>query len=442
VDAKILPERSRNEILTAKQSTQEQIMSRANNPKPVRVTFRLAIFLLGLLAASHFAVIYAQDKESIAELKKSVSILLEQTKYTEAVPLLEKIVAAEPNNAEMHYYLGSSLLGLEANTRDDAAKMKLRVRARAEFIKAKELGSGAANIDAMIEAIRPDGSKPGKFSTNVEAESQMNEAEALYSRGQIDDALKAYQKALTLDPTLYHAALFSGDVYMQKGDYDQAEVWYKRAIAIDPNKETAYRYSATPLMKQKKYDEARDRYVEAYITEPYNRFSASGLTQWAQATKTSLAHPDIEVPTKVRFDEKGDVKIDLDASALMGKDDGGFAWISYGTTRSLWHKEKFRQAYPNATVYRHTLAEEVEALRSVLTMATSDKKINTSDKKIKLSPSLSKLKKLDDDGLLEPYILLARPDADIARDFPAYLKSHRDKLRRYVVEYVIKGGGN
>jgi hypothetical protein len=81
------------------------------------------------------------------------------------------------------------------------------------------------------------------------------------------------------------------------------------------------------------------------------------------------------------------------------------------------------------------LAEEVDALRSVLSTATTDKRTKN------LSPSLAKLKKLDDDGLLEAYILMARPDEGIAQDHPAYLKHNRDKLRRYVNEYVITNGG-
>src|SRR6185369_10884822 len=179
--------------------------------------------------------------------------------------------------------------------------------------------------------------------------------------------------------------------------------------AIDPNKETAYRYSATPLMKQQKIEAARDRYVEAFITEPYNRFARAGLVQWAQATQTQLAHPDIEIPTEVTFDEKGDAKVNLNASTLLGgTDDGSFAWISYGATRSGWHKEKFAKTFTNEKVYRHSLAEEADALRSVISVATADKK----DKK--LSPSLTRLKKLDEEGLLESYILLAQPDEGIA----------------------------
>jgi hypothetical protein len=59
-----------------------------------------------------------------------------------------------------------------------------------------------------------------------------------------------------------------------------------------------------------------------------------------------------------------------------------------------------------------------------------------------LSPSLIKLKKLNDEGLLEAYILLAKPDNGIAEDHPTYLKENREKLRRYTIQYVVTGGGN
>ena len=59
-----------------------------------------------------------------------------------------------------------------------------------------------------------------------------------------------------------------------------------------------------------------------------------------------------------------------------------------------------------------------------------------------LNPSLAKLKKLDSDGLLEAYILIGIPDEGIAEDFPAYLQKNRDKLRQYVLKYVLTGGGD
>jgi tetratricopeptide (TPR) repeat protein len=404
--------------------------------KLVRIAPRCAVVLFCLSAVWNTAATRAQGGDSLAELKEQAVALMQQTRYTEALPLLEKIVAAEPGNAEMHFQLGFALIGQANNTQEGPTRRDLRIRARNAFVKAKELGVKEPIVEALIQSIPSDGSPGAAFSQNAEANALMTRAEGSFAQGKFDDALKDYKRALELDPKLYHAALFSGDVFMEKGDYNQAEFWYQKAIAIDPNRETAYRYSATPLMKQGKTDEARDRYIEAFIVEPYSRFARAGLLQWGQATNTSLAHPKVDIPTRVTFDEKGDAKIDLDASALLGgKDDGSFAWISYGTTRTEWHKEKFAKTFPNEKSYRHSLPEEADALRSVITLATSDKKTKT------LSPSLAILKKLNDEGLLEAYILLALPDQGIVEDHPAYLKQNRDKLRRYMIAYVITGGG-
>lgn len=384
-----------------------------------------------------FSISQAQTDGSATEMRRRASALLKENKYTEALPLLEKVATLQPDDGEAQFFLGFALMGEAANTKDDAPRKALRIRARNAFLKAKSLGFYEPRLDAMIESLPEDGSDAEDFSSKSKANALMKEGEALFTQGKDDEALKKYQQALEVDPKLYYAALFSGDIYLQRKDYAQAETWYQKAIAIDPNIETAYRYSATPLMRQRKTTEARDRYVEAFITEPYSRFARAGLVQWAEATQTMIGHPNIDIPTNVSFDEKGNAKINLDAGALLsGKDDGSFAWISYGVARSSWRKEKFAKTFPNEKVYRHTLAEEVDALRRVISTATSDKRTKN------LSPSLAKLKKLDESGLLEAYVLLARPDEGIAQDHPAFLRQNREKLRRYVMEYVVKGGGN
>jgi tetratricopeptide (TPR) repeat protein len=391
------------------------------------------LVLAGLCVFVFFAPppAYSQTGESLAETKKRVGELVEKTNYVDALPLIEKIVKAEPTNAEMHFYLGFALIAKAGIEKDPATRKALRVRAREAFVRTKELGYTKPPVEALIGSLPPDGSDSGVFSSNIEANALMSEAEGLFGQGKLDEALENYQRALKLDPNIYEAALFSGDVFLQRGDFAQAETWYQKAIAINPNRETAYRYSATPLMKQRKTNEARDRYVEAFIVEPYNRFARGGLIQWAQATQTPLAHPKIDIPTDVTFDEKGNAKINLDVSTFSGKEDGSVAWIVYGTTRTAWRKEKFARTFPNEKDYRHSLDEEAEALRAVITSATSDQKVK------KLNPSIAKLKKLNDEGMLESYILLALADQGIARDHPPYLSKNREKLRRYILEYVI-----
>lgn len=389
-----------------------------------------------VLLLTSFSLPFAQTtNEDVPAMKQKAAALMEQQKYTEALPLLEKLAVAEPANAETRLYLGFALLAQGNNTKDVAARKALRVRARNAFLKSKELGNTEPVVEGLIQSISPDGSGGNKFSENNEANDLMTEAEALFAQGKLDDALKNYQKAIQFDPKSYEAALFSGDIYLKREDFAQAEIWYQKAIAIDPNRETAYRYSATPLMRQNKFDAARDRYVEAFISEPYSNFARNGIVNWGKATNTQLAHPNIEIPVNVTGDDKGNTKIELQDIAKSPEEDGSFAWTAYWLKRALWRNEKFGQTFPKEKAYRHSLAEEADAIRAVLSLAIGDKKVKN------LNPSIAKLKKLNDEGLLEAYILMGRPDQGIAEDHAAFLKQSRDKLRRYVVEYVVTGGG-
>jgi tetratricopeptide (TPR) repeat protein len=396
----------------------------------------IALLLAVLSTAAVSPALFAQANDDPQSLKQKIDTLVKQENYVEALPLLEKLVLIEPNDHETHLRLGFALLGKTNVTQEAETRKALRIRARAEFAKAKELGDKHPIVDALVDSIPADGSEGAAFSGNKQASALMDEAEAFFAQGKLDEALADYQKALLLDPKLYDAAVFSGDVYTNRKDWANAEIWYQKAIAIDPTREKAYRYSATPFMKQGKYDVARDRYVEAFITEPYSRFSRAGLGQWSAITKTTVGHPTIEIPGNFRLDEKGAAQIEIDPATLLGgKNDGSSAWIVYGGTRALWHKEKFAERFPAEKSYRHSLDEEADALRTVLRAAAADKQVKH------LSPSLAKLKEIDDKGLLEAYILLARPDDGIAADHPRYLAQHRDKLRRYVVDYVLTNGG-
>jgi tetratricopeptide (TPR) repeat protein len=242
-----------------------------------------------------------------------------------------------------------------------------------------------------------------------------------------------YQRALLLDPKLYEAALFAGDVYFATADQQRAAEWFARAVAIDPDRETAYRYWADALMKQGRVTEAGDKYVEAFIAEPYNRLARGGLLTWAKKVNIAPAHPSVDLPENITAKNEKDATITLDPNALK-KDDSAAAWMIYGIIRAQWNPSEFRKQYPNEKTYRHSLKEEAAAIRAALKTLNSNPVKSDS-----IDPSLQVLKKLEQEGLLEAFILLAMPDEGIAKDFVAYRRTNTDNLRRYVKQYLLAG---
>ena len=123
-----------------------------------------------------------------------------------------------------------------------------------------------------------------------------------------------------------------------------------------------------------------------------------------------------------------------DPKVLADKGDGSSAWVLYGMKRALWRTKTFAEKFPNEKDYRHTLAEEADALK---TMANQAKSLLKEQKVKQLDSSIENVVKLNSAGLLEAYILFAKPDQGIARDYVTYRILNRDKLRRYWKEFVV-----
>ncbi|MBK9154376.1 MAG: hypothetical protein IPM25_09210 [Chloracidobacterium sp.] len=65
------------------------------------------------------------------------------------------------------------------------------------------------------------------------------------------------------------------------------------------------------------------------------------------------------------------------------------------------------------------------------------------DKKIKkLQPSLAALRRLEQEGLLESWILLTRASEGMRPDYAVYRNANRDKIKRYLSDHVMNNGGS
>ncbi|MCC6453006.1 MAG: tetratricopeptide repeat protein [Acidobacteria bacterium] len=394
-------------------------------------TIPVSLLTVGILFILSLSLSVRSQTADVKQMRERALALAASSNYIDALPLLQKVATATPSDPVVKRELGFALIANSAIALSQEEARSLRIRARKAFGDAIAAGDKSAHTAGMFNSLPADGGGFDKFSTNPKANEAMNRGETAFVLNNMDEALSYYQEALSYDPTNYFAVLFIGDVYKVKKDHTNAEIWYQKAIALNPYREIAYRYSATPLMADKKFDAARDRYVEAWITEPYNRLALSGIVRWAEAVGANLGHPRIDRPkTTVGADGKESTTITLDSLMKGGSQ---MAWITYTATRSIWKKEKFAKEFPDEKVYRHSMKEEVDALRSVVSAAKGFEK----DPK-KIDPQIQMIKKLDDEGLLEAYVLMTASDEGVASDHPKYLREHRDKLRDYVKKYVIR----
>jgi tetratricopeptide (TPR) repeat protein len=333
-----------------------------------RLTKKLvATSLLATLVSLSSAVAFAQTKE---QNREQAIALYETNKLVTALPLLEKAAEDYPDDPAIASRLGFVLYAIGSTANDQSERRKLLERARKVLKHSQAHGDDSNLTRVTLESLsRKDAAVVVPFSDKKAAEEEMRKGEAAFVRGEIEKALVSYKRALELDPQLYPAALYAGDMEFRlahdskdesfrKQHFELAGVWFVKAIAIDPDRETAYRYWGDALDQQGKTEAARDKFIEAIIAEPYSGDRAYvGLTQWGDRHKVALRHPKIDIPSGVESKKPGETNITLDASIF--KQDGAAAWMMYGIVRSSWmdkkdgsRSEKFSKAFPNERAYR------------------------------------------------------------------------------------------
>jgi tetratricopeptide (TPR) repeat protein len=376
----------------------------------------------------------AQPDSSGQDTRQKAVTLFDQGQRLEAMPLLETLVQKNPKDAELLVDLGASLIDHAATLTDPAAAAKERFRARDLVQKAWELGNTgplAENLRQLLRDLPANGVI--RFSDNPAVEQAISAAEAAFARRDFDTALSAYAKALEIEPANYSAALFTANTYDRKNDFARAGEWYERTMRLNPDIETAFRYYADMAAKQGDMARARSLLIEAAVAEPYNKIVWREIRAFALINKTAFNLVYVPIPRVAR---DGSIQ---GASSASGQP-GEFvpAWQAYHAVIAAWRKGgRFEKQFPQETVYRHSLAEESEALTAAAEVLQTLKNDQKSAELVTGNTAAGLLLKLHEAGLVDPYVLFSLGDEDIARDYKPYRAANRARLEAYMDKFVM-----
>ena len=166
---------------------------------------------------------------------------IEKKDYAAAEPLLQKLVAADPENYQAWFDLGFVYNGLGNSTESIAAYRK-SVAAKPDVFESN-LNLGIS----LAKAGQADAEQYLRAATTLKPTANVDEGHArawlslaaLLETNKPDQAIEAYQRAAALTPKDPELHLSAGALLEKANRFADAEQEYKQALAIDPGSSQA-----------------------------------------------------------------------------------------------------------------------------------------------------------------------------------------------------------
>jgi len=199
--------------------------------------------LLALLSGCDGAAAQTVRHHKIAETDSSFPPELSQAEtdiekkdYTAAEPLLQKVVANNPDNYQAWFDLGF-VYNAQGNSTESIAAYRRSVAAKPDVFESNlNLGISLAKTG------QPEAEKYLRTATTLKPTAHVDEGHArawlslahVLEASKPDEAIAAYQQAAALAPKDPEPHLAAGALLEKANRFADAEQEYKRALAIDP----------------------------------------------------------------------------------------------------------------------------------------------------------------------------------------------------------------
>ena len=206
------------------------------------------------------------------------SLLGKKGMKSEALRANQKAVKLVPEDAEAHFNLGNTLLGLE-RLEEAEASYKKTIMLKPDFVSSyNNLGIILQKLGRLDEAeanyLQAIGFKPDY------AEAHNNLGNTLKELGRLDEADRSYRKAIEIKPDYAEAHSSLGNTLQKLERFEDSEISYKQAIALKSNYAEAHYNLGITLNELGRLDEAEVNLRKAILLKPSytNAYNNLGVT--------------------------------------------------------------------------------------------------------------------------------------------------------------------
>lgn len=173
-----------------------------------------------------------------------------------------------------------------------------------------------------VAASRSDRASNRAAERQAEAQDAFANASRLRAQGVTDEALKEFERAIEVNPTLTIAYVGAAELYTQKGDYNTAEQRYRKATELEPANFDAQYGHGLVLQILDRVAEAIRAYLRALAIRP-DDFDANlnVATAYMQVNEPAQARPYAERAVRLN-PESGPARVNMGAVyAALGMHD-------------------------------------------------------------------------------------------------------------------------
>jgi arylsulfatase A-like enzyme/Flp pilus assembly protein TadD len=207
-----------------------------------------------------------KDKVQVVNLLHRAEMAKEDMRFAEAVPLLEQVIALEPDLPITYLQLGTALTSLK-NYEKAVPVLRKAVEMRPDLtIPRYQLGSALFETGDLPGAI-------AQLEIAVSRSPQWPEAHFLlataYARtDRLPDAVREYQKVVELRPKHYAAHLLLGRALALSGNPEQALAPLTKAVELQPESPEPHAFLADAYAQLSRQEDASRERSEAARLRP------------------------------------------------------------------------------------------------------------------------------------------------------------------------------